>query len=336
MSNTEASSAINENYVAVIIVNYKTATLALKALKSLANERQFLPNLKTVVVDNQSPDDSFSQLQNFIAENDYSSWVKAELAEKNGGFAYGNNVGIATYQASFQKADKREPNFYWLLNPDAFLRPQAGVKLVEFLGQYPNAIGGSRLEDADGTLQLSTFNFPSAMSEILAGFGLGILDRIFSRHRVLRNNVDKPEKIDWVAGASLMIPIDIFNRVGPMDDDYFLYFEEVDYCLQIQRAGYDCWYIPESRVVHEVGAATGISDTRKKQPRRPQYWFESRQRYFRKNFGVWATLIADAGWATGYALWCARKYFTDREDFDRQPPMMLRDFLRYSSLKFWG
>lgn len=331
MNNTTAE--IDNSSVGVVIVNYRTAKLCCRAIDSLHAERQFLPELRCVVVDNDSQDGSLEQLQQHVKDKAYASWVDVLDAGKNGGYAFGNNLGLAHLNSGALPT----PDFYWLLNPDTCLHARAGWHLLNFikhrLAQHnESCIVGSRLEDEDGTPQVSTFNFPTWRSETLAGFGLGILDKAFRRYRVIRDLVDEPEQVDWVAGASLMIPQDIFRSVGPMDDNYFLYFEEVDYCLNIQRAGFPCWYVPASRVVHEVGASTGISDVRKQQPRRPQYWFNSRRRYFSKNFGVAHLLLADIGWMLGYSSWCLRKFFSDKKDFYNQPPKLLSDTLRNSVL----
>lgn len=327
-SPTAHSFSKSTPFVAVIIVNYGTAELTCRALDSLAREREHLPKINVVVVDNCSPDNSFDVISSKIQNSQYQEWASAVLAGKNGGYAYGNNLGFSYFLTS----EDKQPDYFWLLNPDTYLRENAGAALLSFVETKGDVIAGSRLEDDDGTPQVSTFNFPSWQSDSLDGFSLGVLDRMFKSWRTTRDIVDQPEKVDWVAGASLLIPMNIFNNIGPMDDDYFLYYEEVDYCLQIQRAGYDCWYVPQSRVVHEVGAATGISDVRKMQPRRPSYWFESRERFFRKNFGILHLLMADLGWMIGYCVWLARKFFTDRADIKRQPPRLLRDFLQHSIL----
>jgi len=186
------------------------------------------------------------------------------------------------------------------------------VKLVAadkngFLESCPRAIAGSRLEDRDGTVQISAFNFPSLLGEMCAGFSLGLLDKIFVKSLTRRSIPGCAEPVDWLAGASVMFSRQVYDELGGLDEEYFLYYEEVDYLLNANRKGIQCWYVPESRVVHEVGAATGISDARKKQPRRPAYWFESRRRYYIKNHGRLYLMATDFLWSVGYATWYARK-----------------------------
>src|SRR5205814_4594209 len=112
---------------------------------------------------------------------------------------------------------------------------------------------------------------------------------------------------DWVAGASMIIRSAVFDSAGLMDEKYFMYFEEVDFCLQAKRAGWPCWYVPASRVVHLVGAASGVTDVKKPARRRPRYWFESPSRSFRRNPGRLYQTLSHLAWACGYALVRARR-----------------------------
>ena len=122
----------------------------------------------------------------------------------------------------------------------------------------------------------------------------------------------------------------MFEKVGLLDERYFMYYEEVDFCLRARRAGFTCWYVPASRVVHFVGAASQISDARKHRRRRPAYWFESRRRYFTQNHGRPYALLADAAYATAFALWRIRRAIQRKPDPD--PPQFLTDFLRHSTV----
>jgi N-acetylglucosaminyl-diphospho-decaprenol L-rhamnosyltransferase len=141
---------------------------------------------------------------------------------------------------------------------------------------------------------------------------------------------DVSHPADWVAGASLIVRRAVFDAVGLLDSAYFLYFEEVDFCRKAARAGWPCWYVPASRVVHLVGQSSGVTDTRKPARRVPRYWFESRRRYFRGAHGSLYTLLADVAWVTGFALWRLRRFVQRKPDTD--PPHLLWDFLRYNYL----
>ena len=128
----------------------------------------------------------------------------------------------------------------------------------------------------------------------------------------------------WVApGASMIVRRSVFESIGLIDDKYFMYFEEVDFCLAAKRAGWSCWYVPASRVIHLVGAVSQMSDNRKHRKRRPAYWFDSRRRYFVKNHGRVYAALADLSFLIGFALWRMRRFVQRKDDPD--PPKLLRD-----------
>jgi hypothetical protein len=124
----------------------------------------------------------------------------------------------------------------------------------------------------------------------------------------------------------------VLRDIGAMDEEYFLYFEETDYCLAARRAGWRCYYVPESRVMHLVAASTGVS-SRPCSARRPTYWFDSRRRYFRKNHGTLYAVACDVVWIVGFASWRLRRILQRRADTD--PEHLLKDFIRHSSLLKW-
>lgn len=313
--------------VAVVIVNFRTPYLVLDCIVSLAEEKNQFSSLSIVIVDNKSDDDSVTILEGFIEEKQYSNWVKVIAAPKNGGYAYGNNIGFNEAKSWIEGIE-----YFWMLNPDTRVLPGATAALVDFLTENPKAIVGSCLQDADGTKQVSTFNFPSMISEVCSGFGLGLLDRLFKKYIVCLAIPEKSIQCDWLAGASLMFNHKTQALLGYLDENYFLYFEEVDYLLQANKKGIPCWYVPESKVIHEVGASTGISDVRKQQPRRPVYWFESRTRYFLKNHGRLYLFVIDCLWSLAYGTWLIRSKLTDKESFQARPPYLLSDFLIQSQL----
>ncbi len=310
----------------IVTVNYCTPHHMIECIESVIRERETLPSLRMVIVDNHSGDDSVEIIGAYLAGHRLESWVTLVAAPRNGGYAYGNNLAIrSAFDAGFT------PQYIWFLNPDTRIRPGAGRVLIDFLECHEKAgMVGSRLEDEDGSAQISTFRFPSPASEFASAMQLGLLDRILHRYLVPMPLSDKPVQADWLAGASLMMRARLIDDIGWMDEAYFLYFEEVDYCVAGRRNGWEIWYVPESRVYHAVGAATGISDHRKKAPRRPAYWFESRRRFFIKNFGRLRALFSDLALISGYSLWRMRRWIQRKPDID--PPHFLRDLVFNSVL----
>jgi GT2 family glycosyltransferase len=128
----------------------------------------------------------------------------------------------------------------------------------------------------------------------------------------------------------MVIRREVFASVGLLDEKYFLYFEEVDFCFQAKKAGWECWYVPASRVVHLVGQSSGVTDRKRPPKRLPKYWFDSRRRYFLKNYGWLYAVLADLAWLSGFILWRWRRAIQRKPDTD--PPRMMSDFLLNSVL----
>lgn len=308
----------------IVIVNYRSADLTIDCLRSLEQELTALPDARVIVTDNQSPDDSVATLKAAVTKNHWDAWATIQPLPRNGGFAYGNNAAIGPALQS-----PNPPDYVLLLNPDTIIRLGAIRALVDFMDAHPNVgIAGSRLEDPDGTPQRSAFRFPSVASEFERGIRIGLVTKILS-HRVVAPPVPGgPGPSDWVAGASMIVRREVFDRIGLMDEKYFMYFEEVDFCLQARRAGWPCWYVPASRVVHLVGSISQLSDHRKHRARRPAYWFDSRRRYFVKNHGRFRAACADLSFLIGFSLWRFRRFVQRKDDPD--PPRLLRDSLAHS------
>ncbi len=283
--------------VLVAIVNYCTAGLVQDCLQSLQPVVKARPNTRVVVADNASPDGSGPEIADFIEKSGWSGWARILLLEKNGGFAYGNNAVI-------HSAFDEPPDYYWLLNSDTVIRPDALDRLLEFIERRPEVgIAGSRLEFHDGTQQISTFRFPNLIGEFAAVAPVGHLGQKLLSPWIIAEPVTLDEhQCDWVAGASMLIRRRTVEEVGLMDQVYFLYYEETDFCRRAKNLGWQCWFVPGSRVVHLIGASTGVTGVRPGRPkRRPGYWFKSRRRYFTKNHGFLYAVAADAAlfFATG-------------------------------------
>jgi GT2 family glycosyltransferase len=310
----------------IAIVNYRTAELVIDCLRSLADEMRPADPWRVVVVDNDSADGSAERIQKAIQAGDWSGWAEVLPLKENAGFAGGNN---AVVRQAFDS--RRPPDYVLLLNPDTVVRPGAVRLLVDFVEQHPGVgIAGSRLEDPDGTPQQSAFRFPTVWSEFEGEVRLGPVSRLLHRYSVAPPVCDRTHRTDWVAGASMIVRWAVFEAIGLMDEAYFLYFEEVDFCLRARRAGWPCWYVPASRVIHLVGQSSRVTDTKRPPQRRPAYWFASRRRYFRKHHGPVYGLLADLAWALGFSLWRLRVRLQHKPDND--PPGFLWDFIRFNFL----
>jgi GT2 family glycosyltransferase len=308
----------------IVTVNYRTADLVIESLRSLVLEIETVPGTRVVVVDNPSGDDSVAKIGAAIAAEGWGDWAEVVASDRNGGYAYGNNFAIRPALAS-----NNPPPYFLLLNPDTQVRPGALKALLDFMQQRSDVgICGSSFEEADGSPWHTAFRFPTLMSEMEDGIRLGIVSKVLARWRVSKTMTQEQQPIDWLPGASMMIRREVFDEIGLMDEGYFLYFEETDFCLQAKRAGWSCWYVPESRVMHIAGQSTGVTVRSGPPKRLPQYWFDSRRRYFTKNHGVVYAAFADVAWMGGFALWRLRRIVQRKPDMD--PPQLLSDFFHNS------
>lgn len=284
--------------VLVVIVNYRSAQLTLECLRSLEPERA-LPELdiKIVVVENDSGDAA-------VLERELGQFRDVTLikAERNGGFSYGNNLGFRfAYEQGWL------PDYFHLLNPDTRISPGAIAALVRFLDSHPRAaIAGSRFVNGDGTEWPYAFRFPSLLSEVEAGLRVGLMTKLLANWMVLRPMGDQPEQVDWIPGASMLVRRELIEQLGGLDEEYFLYFEETDFCLKAKRNGWECWHVPESRVMHLAGASTGVTSRDVERPM-PGYWFESRSRYFKRNHGYLYSALTNGATIAAHLLGDAKQ-----------------------------
>jgi GT2 family glycosyltransferase len=311
--------------IAVIIVTYKCAALTIECLRSLLAERATSDvRVRAIVVDNASGD--LPQIAQEVEANDWSSWVTLVAAPINGGFAYGNNLGIESAYAA------ATPDFVYLLNPDTEVRPGAVLSLVKFLQSHPEVgIAGGTFENPDGSDDAIAFRFPNLISEVEHGLAFGLISRLLKPWMTVIHMSGRNEPVDWICGASMMIRPEVFAAIGGLDENYFLYFEETDFCWRAKRAGFATWYLAESRVMHSGGKITSATDQIGRPKRLPYYWFESRRRYFVVTFGIVRAMAIDLAAVAAHLLGSLKRVLQLRHH--KAVPYYVRDLLRYSVLR---
>ena len=311
--------------IAVIIVSYKTAKLAVECLCSVEAERSAEGplHIRAIVVDNASGD--LPTIAEAIERNHWSSWVTVVATPENGGFAYGNNVGFKC------ACTEAIPDYVLLLNPDTQVRPGAVGALVDFLEARPAiGIAGSSFENLDGSDWPISFRFPSLLSELEGGLQFSLATRLLRRWVVARPMSRINQPVDWICGASMMIRAAVFASVGGFDENYFLYFEETDFCRRAKQAGFATWYVPTSRVMHIMGQSTTVTDVKNAFKRLPTYWFESRRRYFAMSFGIGRAAAIDIVAILAYSLGALKRRILRRAH--AEVPYFIRDLIRNSIL----
>lgn len=285
--------------IAVLIVNYKAGQLILKHLPEIRRELEAFPASEILIVDNDSPNGDGAMLDEALGgEAD----IRVLHAGDNGGFAAGNNVGF-----DIVRRDERF-DFVLMLNPDAVPRPGALQAMMRVFDEKSDAgFVGAQLLDEDGSDAASAFRFPDASTEFVHHAWLGPLQRATGKWLVLERKNPEERDIfpcDWVSGAAVLIPRRVLEDMPPMDEGFFLYYEETDWLREGVRRGYRAYCQRDAEIVHMAGFSTGIKKDTGTATAMPIYWYRSWRHYFIKNFGrPYALLAALARWsgmAVGY------------------------------------
>ncbi len=299
--------------VLTVILNWRTPDMTMQAVAAALREMDGIAGDITVV-DNASGDGSFDKMTAHAAAQGWTR-VRVLQAGRNGGFGAGNNFGIGA-----GLHDGARPDYLYVLNSDAFPDPGAIRALVTHLETHPQAgFAGSFIHGPDGDPHLTTFRFPSILGEFEGAIRFGPVTRLLTNSVVPLPTPDQTQRVDWLAGCSLMIRMDALDRIGLFDETFFLYFEETDLCRRAARAGIEVHFVRESAVTHIGGETTGS----KCWTRTPGYWFDSRLHYFVKNHGRVYAASATLAHLTGGILHRLRCFLTGKHPAD--PPHFLRD-----------
>lgn len=284
--------------ILISIVNYRTAQHCIACLLSLASERQQLPNLRVVVADGASGDQSVTILSDWIAKERHADWITLVPLGMNGGFGWAHNQIILH---ALQSDDA--PAYIYLLNPDTIVEPGAVAALRRVFSRDTRiACVGSQLINTDGSLGGSAFRFPGIRREFASGAGVGKIEKLLG----IGSGVifaDQAQPVDWVTGASVMIRSEALREAGLFDDGFFLYSEEMELMHRMKRMNWKIWHEPNSRVIHEGGAATGVETGNVRTLKRlPRYCYISRRRYFALTHGQIGALLAGVAWLAGRSM----------------------------------
>jgi GT2 family glycosyltransferase len=272
----------------VIIVSFNTREVLRECLETLQKEAVGL-NTETIVVDNQSRDQSAD-----MVERDFP-WVLLRRSGANLGFAGANNV-------AFREATGR---YLVLLNSDAFLQPGSLRLAIRKMEEDPQCgLAGARLIGRDGAWQPSARMFPSPLNDLLTLSGMSARfpqSKFFGRFDRTWASQDQPAQVDWVPGAFSIIRKEALSQVGMFDEDFFLYYEEVDLCYRIKQAGWSIWYWPDVVVVHLGGESSKTVSSLKfsKSGAQLTLWrMRSGMIYYRKHHGstAWFAKAVEGAW----------------------------------------
>ena len=222
----------------VLIVNYASWPFTLRCIESLRATRY--GDFEIVVVDNDT-----------VEPPELPSPVRLIRNKLNAGFARAHNRGIAASTGEIVV----------LINPDTVVERDFFEPLEGFFEENPKVgIAGPRIVDSDGKLQLSARREISALSGLLGR--TSILTRLFPKSSLVKSQFPAvtegthPTPVDWVSGACMVIRRDTLREVGPLDERFFMYFEDADLCRRTRAAGWLVYYLPHVEIVHQTGASS--------------------------------------------------------------------------------
>lgn len=302
----------------VVSLNYRTAEMTLRSVRAALVAMRGI-DAELVIVDNDSGDGSYEHLTQAVATQDWAQGQPIRVIQSghNGGFGAGNNVGIRA-----GLSDGSAPEYVYLLNSDAFPASDAIRRLYDHLETHPEAgFAGSYIHGEEGDAHVTAFRFPSVWSELEGSVRFGPVSRLLGHKSVPIGVPEATQRVDWLAGASIMMRQSVLDRIGLFDERFFLYFEETDLCLRAARAGYETHYVRDSEVAHIGSVSTGM----KRWTRIPGFWLDSRWHYFSTNHGRGYAALATAMHALGGAIWRLRVVVQGKTSAD--PPGFLRDLI---------
>lgn len=274
----------------VIVVSWNTRDLLRQCLQSIVDEPgiQIVPpgeskahgsrlTAEIIVVDNASDDGSPAVVRDEFPQ------ARLIVNGGNAGFAAANNQAIAQARG----------RILLLLNPDAYLLPGALTGLAEFLNRRPEAaVAGPNVLNPDGSWQAAAFRFPTLWDLFCEAVFLSVLwprSRWLARKELGGFQRDHVREVDWVQGCAMAIRREAWDAVGPFDEGYWMYVEELDWCRRVRGLGYRIFFTPDAQVVHYGKRATA----RNRSGILP-LGFRSHFRYFRKFDGPQTELAVRA------------------------------------------
>jgi GT2 family glycosyltransferase len=259
--------------LSIIIVSWNVKDDLLCCLQSI-KENSASESFEIIVVDNGSSDGTVDA----IKENFPGVIVIAN--SENRSFSAANNQAIKIAKGQY----------LFLLNPDTIIHPQSLDNLIKVLDEKPTAGAcGPRFIDTDGKTHSSVGYLPTFRSLLYGKTffrSLGIFRSHYKKLTANKFNYDRQSEVEQLSGAALMVNRSVINEIGLMDENFFLYYEDVDLCLRIRKAGWKIVYVPDAVITHIGGKSTEQVSAKKK-----LFLYSSALLYFRKHRGKFPVFL---------------------------------------------
>ena len=230
--------------LSIIIVNYNVKEFLQNLLTSIDKASSRLL-VETIVVDNASDDGSIEMLKQYFPS------VKLIENTKNLGFSKANNLGLK----------EAKGKYLLLLNPDTLVSENTFEVTINFLRQHPEAgMAGCKILNPDGSLQLACRrSFPGLWTSFCKVTGLGSVfpkSKIFARYNLTYLNENKTYEVDAISGSFMMVRRELYEKIGGLDEEFFMYGEDLDWCYRTQKSGYKVFYVHSTQIIHYKGEST--------------------------------------------------------------------------------
>jgi O-antigen biosynthesis protein len=239
--------------ISIIIVNYNVKEFLQNLLHSIGKSSNKITR-EIIIVDNASNDGSVDFIREKFPE------VILIANEKNLGFSKANNIGL----------HKATGKYILLLNPDTLVSEDTFEKMIDFFEKNPKVgLAGCRILNPDGTLQLACRrSFPGPWTSFCKVIGLSNLfphSRLFAKYNLTYLDPDQSYEVDAISGSFMMFRRELFDKIGGLDEKFFMYGEDLDFCYRAQNSGYKVFYVHNTQIIHYKGESTkrsGLDETK--------------------------------------------------------------------------
>lgn len=274
----------------IIVINYKTPDMTIKCVETLLEDMDCGCD-KVVIVDNHSNDGSLENIRRWIVKNNMIGIVYLNSSYVNGGFSYGCNLGAGSLKSEY----------LMFVNSDALVMTGAIKSMLSAVRARKNiGLVSPLIVNEHDLTEVSRFFNKTPLTEFLRSAETGLFTNLFNYLGVYevaqyKDNINvAPE---WVSFACILLRRDAYNEAGPLDEGFFMYSEDNDYCRRLKLSGWDIAITNEARIVH---LNKGLSSSQNK--RMPSFFYASRTRYFMKYYGYSGLLFANSLFTLGLVI----------------------------------
>lgn len=255
--------------LSIIILNFNTRDLLKQTLESIKTKAK----VEVIVVDNASQDDSVAMVKKHFPK------VKLIRCKKNKGFAVGNNLGLKQARGKY----------LMMLNSDTKLEPKCLDKLLAYMDKHPEVgIVTPKLVLENGQLDpacrrglptlWSAFTYFSNLEKLFPK------NQLFGTYHLTWLDIAKTHPVEAVSGAAMLFRSTVVEDIGYLDEQFFMYAEDIDFCKRALDAGWQIIYYPDAQVVHYKGQSGTHSFSPQVRHKTRQYFYTTMKQYFRKHY----------------------------------------------------